>query len=295
MSRDFILNLSEICERMAAITFDGLTLTPQDSVPTPLWERDRRAIEAELGTDLSQTWMYNAVTVYLLEAGYELNAIASLMKSESQQASIYPLVRAIVERTGVVNWILSEDATHRQRALRSSISYLVSINPYVKALNALKVEQEHQAEFRKQQELIETLMTQWFGEPTKPDDPKTSEPTSDRTQWEYEGESYPGFNKLCKLSLERSNLTKSLASAMYDVLSGFTHPNLFFGREHLLAAEGRIFLAYGESDIEKITRFALGAYGEGVKRTACYFQEDPDEAITTVDMLSDEVDAISVL
>jgi hypothetical protein len=171
----------------------------------------------------------------------------------------------------------------------------VSLNPYVTALKKIKGSAAHQEHFKEQQALIETSVSGWFGEPTQPDDPETSEPTTDRAKWIYENESYPGFNKLCKLSLERSNLTKSIASAMYDVLSGFTHPNVFFGNEHVVVADGRLTLSYDEPDLEKTVRYAVGAFGEGLKRWAIYFETEQESVMSRIDALSDKLDEISVL
>jgi hypothetical protein len=287
--------LADLCLETANVWFDGLKPTPQNAVPVPFWELDRRAFEAELGSGLAHTWIHNCSYVYLLESAYELAAIGALLRTRTTQASIYPLVRSVIERIGVVNWILSADATHRQRALRGSIAYVVSINPYVKGLKALKAEAKFQRENEDQQVFIEASIAGWFGEPTQPTDPATSSPTTDRTKWIYEEESYPGFNKLCKMSLERSNLTRSLASSVYDVLSGFTHPNIFFGREHLLAIDGRMTLDSDDPELEKVVRFATGALGEGLKRWATYYESDQDAVIARVDALSDRLDAITVI
>jgi hypothetical protein len=70
---------------------------------------------------------------------------------------------------------------------------------------------------------------------------------------------------------------------------------LFFGREHLLAVDGRLTISYDESDLEKAVRFAVGAFGEGVKRWACYFEADQDAVIANIDALFDKLRAISVL
>jgi hypothetical protein len=291
---DFIDQLGDICENTANVVLDGLKKTRQESVPAAFWERDRRAIEAELGSDLAPVWLHNCVYVYTLESAYELTSIATLLKTRRYHVSIYPLVRSIIERIGVVNWILSEEATHRQRALRSTIAYVVSIDPYVKTLKEIKAEAKHQVDNQQQQVLIESSAAGWFGEPVKID-PDTSKPTADRTKWSYEGESYPGFNKLCKLSLERGNVTRRIASALYDGFSGFTHPNLFFGREHLLTVDGRVTLSYDDSDLEKSVRLAVGAVGEGIKRWATYFEAETDAVIASIDALSDKLDEISVL
>jgi hypothetical protein len=295
VSNDFADQLAVLCEDTANIWFAGLSRADQNALPSPLWELDRRAIEAELGSDIPNAWLYNCLFVYLLESAYELSAIGSQLRTRNYQASIFPLVRAIIERTGAINWILSEAATHRQRALRSCIAYVVSIDPYVKALKGIKATEQDQEKFQNEREILETATAAWFGQPTQPLDPETSKPTTDRKKWIYEGESYPGFNSLCKLSLERGNLTKSVASTMYDVMSGFTHPNLYFGREHLLSDGSQMILDYEDKDLERPVSYALAAFGESLKRWATYFEADTDAVIVRVDASFQALVDISVL
>jgi hypothetical protein len=295
MSNDFADQLAALCDETADIWFDGLNKADQNAVPTPFWELDRRAIEAELGSDIPNVWLYNCLFVYLLESAYELSAIGSQLRTRKYQASIFPLVRAIIERTGAINWILNETATPRQRALRSCLAYVVSIDPYVKALNGIKAPKQDQEKFQEERAILEAATAGWFGLPTQPIDPDTSNPTMDRKKWIYEGESYPGFNRLCKLSLERGNLTRSVASAMYDVMSGFTHPNVYFGREHLLSDGSQLILDYDDKDLERPVSYALAAFGESLKRWSTYFEADTDSVISRVDASFQVLDEISVL
>jgi hypothetical protein len=51
---EFVDQLAGICQDIANVWFDGLKPAPQDTLPTPFWGLDRRAFEAELGSDLAR-------------------------------------------------------------------------------------------------------------------------------------------------------------------------------------------------------------------------------------------------
>ena len=295
---DFSNDLAEICEGSAGILLHGSSPKPADSSPIPYWEQDRQAMETGLGSDEPHRWINTCVSKYLSESANQLLALGALLRAETVAASLDPLVRAIIERVGAVNWLIEPGGTTRKRVIRSGLSFLVCLQHYRDALSMLEGPKDHRTKLKAEQRRISELMPKWFAidrPPTDPDD-ENSKLTMDPRLWVIESEKYPGLTDLAGLGLDGSNVTANLAAGSYYGFSGFAHPNVVFGQEHQsVATDGAITFTYPNQDLEKTIRFAVGSFGEGLKRRAAYYEADEEGVVKKVDELSDRLDSISAL
>ena len=121
--------LADICKAAAGVFLGrGLQSRDAESEPVPvLVSTNDEPFKDSIGSDEPTNWISECVSVYLAEAANELLAIEVLLRSRVVAASLDPLVRAIIERTGVVNWLLDEKAQPRQRSIRGSLAWIVSV------------------------------------------------------------------------------------------------------------------------------------------------------------------------
>ena len=298
---DFADKLASICEDAAhAFLRRGVGFAPPDSVPTPLWERERQEIEADLGSDEPFGWINECVSTYLAESANILLAIAALLRARAVTASIDPLVRSTIERVGVVNWLLDNDETitPRKRSIRGSLAWIISLQHYCETLARMGAPERHRKVFRIERKRLDGLILTWYEverPPETPDDPGSS-PSTDRTKWTIEGETYPTFTRLAQLAMARSNVSSGIAAGIYDGHSGFSHPNVIFGNEHrTVSDDGLITFVYRMKDLEKAVRIAMGTFGIGVSHSVSYFDAEPQQVIAQMNEVSDRLAAISVL
>jgi hypothetical protein len=320
MTKAFVDQLADICEDTANVLLLGDAPNGPDTTPTPYWEADRQAIEAEFGSDEPYTWINACVSTYLSEAANQLLAIAGLLRTETVTATLDSVERSLIERVGAVNWLLEEDkelteegdeqteienyrTAVRKRVARSGLSFLVSIQFYRDALSGLEGDgprSAHRTVLKTEQSRISELMIGWFKDhlerpPVDPDD-ESSKPTKDPTRWKIDGEGYPTFTRLAQLAFQRYGIDARMAAAIYDALSGFTHPNVVFGQEHQnIDGDGHITFTYRDEDLEKSIQQVICAFGDAVKRRAQYYDADPAGVIDKMDAVFNRLGEISVL
>ena len=169
----------------------------------------RRRLEA----DEPHRWVHEIVSSCLSEAANELLAIGALLRCATVTASLDPLVR-VVERAGLVNWVLDHEATARQRAIRSGLEVVVSLQHYRQAMVRLGADNEHRSFLRREQSRLNHLLEDWFEVERPPSDPadESSKPTKDVTLWVIEGECYPSLTKIAELGMGRGHVDAGLAA-----------------------------------------------------------------------------------
>jgi hypothetical protein len=296
---EFTDQLATICEGAAHVYLGrGLQAAAADSTPAPFWEADRRGIVESIGSDEPCGWIDECVSVYLAEAANQLLAIGILLRGRTVAASLDPLVRALIERVGVVNWLLDEGITPRQRAIRGGLAWIVSLQAYCEALARLGADRETRRVFRAERSRLDQLLSEWFTidrPATGPCDPE-SRPTTDRFQWRIEGETYPTFTQLAQRALARGNIDNGVAAGTYDGYSGFSHPNVIFGQEHkTVHSDGSITFRHRFIDIEKSVRFAVGSFSDGLSHCVCYFEADQLRTIGDMGEILARLESISVV
>jgi hypothetical protein len=297
MTDTYVDELARICDEAARVFLDGLPAVPPDATPTPFWELDRGDIEASIGSDEPHRWVHEIVSSCLSEAANELLAIGALLRCATVTASLDPLVRAVVERAGLVNWVLDHEATARQRAIRSGLEVVVSLQHYRQAMVRLGADNEHRSFLRREQSRLNHLLEDWFEVERPPSDPadESSKPTKDVTLWVIEGECYPSLTKIAELGMGRGHVDAGLAAGSYGVLSGFSHPSLFFGQEHRNVGEdSTVTYTYRYIDLEKLTRLGVLTFMDGVRHWLGYYCANQATAIERTDAIATALDSISI-
>lgn len=291
--------LASIQEEAANIFLEGsLTVAHNKDQPLP-WEEDRTAIGAALGTDEPHEWLYEAVASCLAEAANQLLATASLMRHGRATASLEPLVRAIVERVGVVNWALDNSLAPKGRAARASLNMVVSLQHYREAMARLEGDEQYRKALRAQRTKLDEFMVNSFSIVRPPTDPAdaTSKPTADATQWVVEGETYPTLTRLFQMATARGGTPAGLLAGTYDGLSGFAHPSFFYNsKRRSVGTDATVVDQYRPEHLEKLSRLATLSYLDGLFHWVGYYMGNADEAlISQLNGVGQRFDGISVL
>jgi hypothetical protein len=129
----------------------------------------------------------------------------------------------------------------------------------------------------------------------RPDDKcdDTSPPTGDVRRWVVDGEKFPTLTASAEYALEHGGIEKIAAQGTYAGLSGFSHPNVAFSREHRTIVEaGHITFRYDREAIEKAVRMALLSFADGIKHWVGYFDSDQARVIARLDDIADRLDAL---
>ena len=103
------------------------------------------------------------------------------------------------------------------------------------------------ADLRREARAQQRQLKQWFVVDQRPDDKcdDTSPPTGDVRRWVVDGEKFPTLTASAEYALEHGGIEKIAAQGTYAGLSGFSHPNVAFSREHRTIVEaGHIADAY---------------------------------------------------
>jgi DNA-binding transcriptional MerR regulator len=285
---------ASVFENAASIVNDGIELRPADSDPEPIWAHDRSHLVEIYDSDEAAVWMERIGATYLNEAASEMVALAILLRAVRVRATLEPLVRAIVERMGHLNWVFDHEASLRSRVIRTFLEVGVSYQHIRMALDRLGASNADKKRLRKEAVTIREFLSDNFDV----DRSAVTDNLFDLTRWNVEGESYPNFERAAHLALEASNLTPAQAKGSYAALSGFSHPSVLFSAEHELEIdEITTGFVYRQEDLEKTVALALFAFLEGVAHWVGYYHDlDEDDPIRLrLGTVSDAFNKVSVL
>ena len=295
----FLQQLAEICHAAADTVLRPLAPPAEAQAdPEPRWAYERRVWGDEGGTEEPMDWVADATSTYIIEAAHQVRAIAVLLESEAVTASLDPLVRAVVERAGRVKWILDPRIHPRERGARAGLEFGVSMSAYRLTLDRLMAPNAVRKEWQERVRAHRKLLEEFFTVDKPPSDPcdQESTPTTDMSVWLVAGESYPNYGTNAGYALETENTTHAQGKAMYDGLSGFSHPSVVFSREHrAVAGDGRVTYTYELSDLEKSARAAAFGLLEAFRYWTTYYGAAPDAVQERIDELGDRMNAISVI
>jgi hypothetical protein len=101
---EFVGSLAELCDDSATLFLDEITRSPTGEESAA--EIDSEIWLEHLQSDLPAQWVAEITSVYLAESAHQLRAVAVLLRAEQLTGAIDPVIRALVERVGIVNWIL---------------------------------------------------------------------------------------------------------------------------------------------------------------------------------------------
>ncbi len=271
------------CEASAEVVLtSGLSPAAPDTDMSVQWVRDRATFESELGTKEPSSWMGTTVGTYLPEAAPELQAIATLLRAGVVTGSLGPLVRAILERLGVVCWILDvESADGLERGWRATLNALVCYKEYRKTLDQLGAASAVRNEMAKKHRELRARVQQWFAPVVDDAAP------ADSSLWTRAGSGFPQLTELAMGAMS-SDLEEEVRRGVYAAQCGMTHPNIFVLGETLRPLEeGGIQFVHRAEDIDKEVRAGFFTFIRGVLAWARYFSVEPE-----FDALVDRLESI---
>lgn len=297
---EFATMLADVCETAAALVLQGATPTDVEDVEAPErlpYEADRRHFLEVFETDEPSGWIGLVTSTYLVESAHLCVAVAELLRSGAVAIAVDPLVRAIIERIGKVVWVLDPSVEARVRAARAGLEIAVCTQHYRTAVDQLSDSNADKKATRDDLVAIRDRLEELFEVVKPPSDPcdESSDPTPTVSEWTLDGERYPNYAEMtAKLVAPEGPRRKGVGS--YGGLSGFSHPNVVFSREHRhIAADGSMTYSYSAADLEKDTRFAAFILLDGARHWASYNEAGRDALQDRIDQLGDVLDAASVL
>jgi hypothetical protein len=248
---------------------------------------DRRGWIENHGDQDPAGWLSQVVTMYLAEASHQLDLLGSLVRSRAVHATLEPLVRAVLERSGRICWLLDPTASAQQRAARCQLEVGVCALHYADALNLLDADADVRDELRTFRGEQRTRVHSRHA--VDKNDAK-----NDMSDWIVDGENYPNFTDSVSYALS----DHPLSPGMYAGLSGFAHPNVFFAgeRRNQTVVTPNVLIMHTDS-IERTLRIAIGSHNAALKRWASYYFdiELATELVAELGRLADVLDAASVL
>jgi len=249
---DFADALSELLNEAADVFLEDLPGSLITSSDSP-WARDRAAWTASFDSDDVAGWVSETSAIYLAEAARLLRGHATLLQTRSVFATIDVIVRAIIERVGHANWILDHQISARQRSARAGLELAVCFYMYRENLHLLDASQPHRRAVRAEARLQQRQLKEWFAVVQPPEDEcdDDSPPTGDVRRWIVDSESFPTLTQAATFAMERGGIVGNVARGVYASLSGFSHPNVVFSREHRDIDElGHITFRYERPEME---------------------------------------------
>lgn len=149
-------------ESAASIVNDGIEPRPAESDPEPIWAHDRSHLAESYDSIEASVWMERIGATYLNEAASEMVAIAILLRAVQVRATLEPLVRAIVERMGHLNWVFDNGASLRSRVIRAFLEVGVSYQHKRMTLDRLGASNADKKRLRKEVVKIREFLSDNF-------------------------------------------------------------------------------------------------------------------------------------
>lgn len=288
-STDILEVLAATCEQQARLFLD---CPPDPSDEDALGSSRQFAIDAlewetANGDQDPAWWLSQVVGCYLAEGSHQLKVLASLLRSREVHGTLEPVIRAILERCGRICWLLDPTSSAAQRAARCQLEVGVCALHYAEALSLLDADSQSRDELRRfrgehRARVHDRYTVETHGE------------KKDMSAWTVDGQSYPGYTETVAYALS----DHPMSSGMYAGLSGFSHPNVFFGgeRRNQTVATRSVMIMHTDS-IERTLRVAVGSHIAATKRWAAYYLDHPtaDAVVAECDRLADILDEASVL
>ena len=285
----YTTELVQILDDSSDFVLSDFQPIPADSNPTPLWELDRQAMLSEVESDLPPQWIYSTTSHYLSEAALQLKAMSALIRQEVVHYSLPVLARAIVERVGVVCWILDAPGSWELRFRRSGLAgavsnfhyanlYRTSDPPACKRLKTQRLEIRNLLEHHFAVRLDVEFQTTYVGDPDA---------------WKVLGDVFPTFRSLAAEAFKSPDIEPSLAKYVYDFLTAHSHPTIHAGLEFVEILPSGLQYKVEYEDVDRVTRFALVALLNGIRCWDGYFHENPPRRISDREVLFDRFELLS--
>jgi hypothetical protein len=184
-----------------------------------LWARDAAHLREQFGNEEAVSWIGTTAGLYLAEAAHEVRAIAALLRVGAVTASLSPLIRSILERLGVVIWILDVETDTTERAWRAVLNALVSFKYYRDAIDRLGATSTDQNAVAKTHRQLRSNARAWFTPNVDASAPE------DSSLWTRGESGFPDYTDLAAGAMPGSMPLK-VRRGMYAAQCGMTHPNI---------------------------------------------------------------------
>ena len=246
---------------------DGLPAAVGSDDLSVLWASDANQLKDEFGDEIAASWIGTTVGLYLAESAHEVKAIAALLQAEAVTASLSPLIRSILERLGVVNWVLDFETNAKERAWRAVLNALISYKHYREAIELLGASSTDRNSVAAAHRQLRSSAREWFSPTVDPSVPE------DSSLWTRGGSGFPDYTELAARAMPES-LPLKVRRGMYAAQCGMTHPNILVLGETLRLSEatGQVEFFHRHEDIEKLLRAAFATFLGGMKHWSRYFK-----------------------
>ena len=267
-----LIKAAELCGDNGPIRLGPTT----DNRPADVDEAEFQHI---FGTDRPAKWIAELSGAYLFECSYELRALSNMIEAQCVAGTLELLVRAVLERTGRISWVLdsAEETTSRTRGRRAAFEWNVCIYYYRRAIEGIG-SAEAVKEIQKSNRDERTLLEEWFTVEKELNDPcdLNSGLTGDISKWMLDGEKYPNYTELAHWVLIEGEIDKKGSAGTYAALSSFSHPNFMASREARNVTESTVSYTYDLDYTERLIRLALFSFCYTLKRWASYYDANYD-------------------
>ena len=228
---------------------------------------DRRSLSTSTGSEDPYYWVQFTAFAYIAEAANELRSLAVLIRARLFTGTLGPVVRAVVERVGIVCWILelNQDTDASDRAYRAMLNMLYSSKQYRSAIGRLDPPRAAVRELEGVHRTTRADVVRWFAPHPDPTAPK------EETLWERKGEKYPELTDFGAIALSGSS-RDAIHRGVYAALCGMTHPNIAVSAEKTQGGEpGSIVFVHKGDHVDRVVRLAIVAFSRGLQYLARYF------------------------
>jgi hypothetical protein len=243
------------------------------------WLVDRAAWSSKLASVLPTGWLHEIATTYLAEAAHEIRAMSCLLADGAASASLDVLVRAVLERSGKVLWVLDPGVPlgSTRRVARAGLEISLSYAHYKSALRRLGAKSDVRSQVDSEARAHRNLLECWFTldgarlDRNDPNSPVVAEPA----KWKLDGQTLITYTAAAGLAAERAGLAASRGSAMYGGLAGLSHPSVVFAREVRSTDEaGIVRFELRDGDLEKSVRTAVLSFLNAANAAVTYYDSN---------------------
>jgi hypothetical protein len=245
--------------------------------------RDRDVLQQDFGSEEPASWIATTASLYLGEAAHQLQAVAVLLRAEALTGSLGPLVRAVIERVGVISWMLDVETTDSlERAWRAMLNSLVCSSEYRKAIEQLGADKSQRRELAREHRERRARVATWFSPEVDQDAP------NDSALWARSGSRYPDLTTIAAMAMP-GDLGQKVRTGVYAAQCGMTHPNIFvLGETVMPAPDGAPQFVHRAGDVDKEVRASFVSFARGIMTWSRYFSLE-----TEFDALQSRISEIS--
>lgn len=258
------------CEDAAVLLIGGdLRHAPETDLTVPC-NIDRQTLDTQLGVPEPYSWITTTSLLYMGEAAHELRAIAALLRADILTGSLGPLVRAVVERIGVLRWMLDlEQTDSTERGWRAMLNTLICMKEFRKTIDQLGATSADKKTVADTHRNMRAMTLELFQPQADPNEPK------DVAFWSRNDSAYPTLTDLAVIALS-GDFSDVINKGVYGAECGMTHPNVVVMTEIMHSTATGVEFRHRAEDVDKQVRVALISFVRGLQTYARYVSTEAD-------------------